>query len=133
MSESNNPFQIHANSPTPQARGEAHQETDRSRPAKERIEAMIGSSDIFIFMKGTPDQPQCGFSYNTVEIMRTLNHPFRTFDVLSDPDIRQGVKEFSNWPTIPQIYIKGNFVGGNDIITELKMSGELDTLVGSNV
>jgi monothiol glutaredoxin len=90
---------------------------------KERIEKMMASSPIFIFMKGTPNAPECGFSYNTVE-----GKPFKTFDVLSDYEIRDSIKEFSNWPTIPQIYINGEFVGGNDIITEMYQSGELANL-----
>ena len=95
---------------------------------KERIEKMIASSPIFIFMKGTPNAPECGFSYNTVEIFKLIGKPFKTFDVLSDYEIRDSIKEFSNWPTIPQIYINGEFVGGNDIITEMYQSGELANL-----
>lgn len=95
----------------------------------ERIEKMIASSSIFIFMKGTPNDPQCGFSYNTVGIFKLTGKPFKTFDVLSDYDIRDSIKEFSNWPTIPQIYINGEFIGGNDIITEMYQSGELANLI----
>ncbi len=90
---------------------------------------MIASSSIFIFMKGTPNAPECGFSYNTVGIFKSLGKPFKTFDVLSDYEIRDSIKEFSNWPTIPQIYINGEFVGGNDIITEMHHAGELATLI----
>jgi monothiol glutaredoxin len=104
-------------------------EESRDGSPKERIEKMIHSSPIFIFMKGTPNEPQCGFSFNTVEIFKSIGKPFKTFDVLSDYDIRDGVKEFSNWPTIPQIYVNGEFIGGNDIITEMYQSGELATLI----
>ncbi len=95
----------------------------------ERIEKMIASSSIFIFMKGTPNAPECGFSYNTVGIFKSLGKPFKTFDVLSDYEIRDSIKEFSNWPTIPQVYINGEFVGGNDIITEMHHAGELANLI----
>jgi len=100
--------------------------TDES-PTK-RIENMVASSPIFIFMKGTPNQPQCGFSANTVGIFGSLGKSFKTFDVLSAPEIRSEIKNFSNWPTIPQIYINGKFIGGNDIITELHQNGELAEL-----
>ena len=100
--------------------------TDES-PTK-RIESMINASPIFIFMKGTPNQPQCGFSANTVAIFNSLGKSFQTFDVLSAPEIRSEIKNFSNWPTIPQIYIGGKFIGGNDIITELHQNGELTEL-----
>jgi len=102
-----------------------YQEESGEGTVKERIERMINSSPLFIFMKGTPNEPQCGFSYNTIELFKSLGKPFQTFDVFSDPDIREGIKEFSNWPTIPQVYLNGEFVGGNDIIVELAQSGEL--------
>jgi len=92
---------------------------------KSRIESLIGSSPVFIFMKGNKLMPQCGFSNNVVQIFNSLGVPFETFDVLSDPEIRQGIKEYSEWPTIPQVYLKGEFLGGSDIMIELYNSGEL--------
>ena len=92
---------------------------------KSRIESLIGSSLVFIFMKGNKLMPQCGFSNNVVQIFNSLGVPFETFDVLSDPEIRQGIKEYSEWPTIPQVYLKGEFLGGSDIMIELYNSGEL--------
>ncbi|MBK4732733.1 Grx4 family monothiol glutaredoxin [Oxynema sp. CENA135] len=96
---------------------------------KERIESFINGSKIAIFMKGNKLMPQCGFSNNVVQIFNTLGVPFETFDVLEDYEIRQGIKEYSNWPTIPQVYINGEFVGGSDIIIELYQSGELPQMV----
>ena len=90
-----------------------------------RIEALIGSSPIFVFMKGTKLMPQCGFSNNVVQILHSLGVSFETFDVLSDMEIRQGIKEFSSWPTIPQVYVKGEFMGGSDILIEMYNAGEL--------
>jgi len=92
---------------------------------KQRIESLIASSSIFVFMKGTKLMPQCGFSNNVVQILHSLGVPFETFDVLSDMEIRQGIKEFSEWPTIPQIYVKGQFMGGSDILIEMYNTGEL--------
>ena len=92
---------------------------------KTRIETLIGSSPIFVFMKGTKLMPQCGFSNNVVQILHSLGVTFETFDVLSDPEIRQGIKEFSSWPTIPQVYVKGEFMGGSDILIEMYNQGEL--------
>ena len=90
-----------------------------------RIEALVASSPIFVFMKGNKLMPQCGFSNNVVQILHALGVPFETFDVLSDMEIRQGIKEFSNWPTIPQVYVNGEFIGGSDILIEMYNSGEL--------
>ena len=92
---------------------------------KSRIESLIGSSPIFVFMKGTKLMPQCGFSNNVVQILNAMGLAFETFDVLSDMEIRQGIKEFSEWPTIPQVYVKGEFIGGSDILIEIYNSGEL--------
>ena len=92
---------------------------------KQRIEELVASSPVFVFMKGSKLMPQCGFSNNVVQILHALGVPFETFDVLSDMEIRQGIKEFSNWPTIPQVYVKGEFIGGSDILIELYNSGEL--------
>ena len=92
---------------------------------KERIQTLIQSSPIFVFMKGTKLMPQCGFSNNVVQILTALGMSFETFDVLSDAEIRQGVKDYSEWPTIPQVYVKGEFMGGSDILIEMYNSGEL--------
>lgn len=92
---------------------------------KARIETLVQSSPIFVFMKGTKLMPQCGFSNNVVQILNALGMSFETFDVLSDMEIRQGIKEFSDWPTIPQVYVKGEFIGGSDILIEMYNSGEL--------
>ena len=92
---------------------------------KARIEALIQSSPIFVFMKGTKLMPQCGFSNNVVQILNAMGMAFETFDVLSDMEIRQGIKVFSEWPTIPQVYVKGEFIGGSDILIEMYNSGEL--------
>ena len=92
---------------------------------KSRIETLVASSPVFIFMKGSKLMPQCGFSNNVVQIFHSLGVPFETFDVLSDMEIRQGIKEFSNWPTIPQVYLNGEFLGGSDIMIEMYNSGEL--------
>ena len=90
-----------------------------------RIETLINSSPLMVFMKGTKLMPQCGFSNNVVQILNALGVSFETFDVLSDMEIRQGIKDYSNWPTIPQVYLKGEFLGGPDILIELYNSGEL--------
>ena len=92
---------------------------------RSRIETLIGSSPIFVFMKGTKLMPQCGFSNNVVQILHSLGVSFETFDVLSDMEIRQGIKEFSSWPTIPQVYVNGEFIGGSDILIEMFNAGEL--------
>ena len=92
---------------------------------QQRIQSLISSSPVFVFMKGNKLMPQCGFSNNVVQILNSLGVPFETFDVLSDMEIRQGIKEFSDWPTIPQVYLNGEFIGGSDILIELYNSGEL--------
>ena len=96
---------------------------------REKIKQQIGSNRIFLYMKGTPQAPMCGFSAQAVKILGSLGVEFDSFDVLSDNEIRQGVKEYSNWPTIPQLYIDGELVGGCDIMTELYRKGELQKLV----
>jgi monothiol glutaredoxin len=98
--------------------------------AKERIAEIVGKNDIVLFMKGTELFPQCGFSSRAVAILEHLGVPFQTVDVLQDPEIRQGVKDYSDWPTVPQLYVKGQFVGGSDIMMEMFESGELKQLVG---
>ena len=97
----------------------------------DRIKKMVNDNQVFLFMKGTPDFPQCGFSMRAAAIVKALEVPYDSFDVLSDPEIRQGIKSFSNWPTIPQLYVKGEFVGGSDIMMEMWESGELEKLVES--
>jgi len=92
---------------------------------KQRIDDLVGSSPVFVFMKGNKLMPQCGFSNNVVQILHSLGVAFETFDVLSDGEIRQGIKEYSEWPTIPQVYVNGEFIGGSDILIEMYNSGEL--------
>ena len=95
----------------------------------ERIDALVKGNDIVLFMKGTPLFPQCGFSSRAIAILDHLGQPYETVDVLADQEIRQGIKEYSDWPTIPQLYVKGEFVGGSDIMMEMFESGELKELV----
>ena len=92
---------------------------------RQRIEGLISSSPVFVFMKGNKLMPQCGFSNNVVQILNAMAVPFETFDVLSDMEIRQGIKEYSEWPTIPQVYVNGEFLGGSDILIEMYNNGEL--------
>lgn len=92
---------------------------------EQRIKDLIDSSAVMVFMKGSKLMPQCGFSNNVVQILQSLGVPFSTFDVLSDEAVRQGIKEYSNWPTIPQVYVKGEFIGGSDILMEMYNTGEL--------
>ncbi len=94
-------------------------------PVAERIKQDISDNDVVLFMKGTPVFPQCGFSATVVQVLSHLGVKFKGIDVLQDPGLRQGIKEFSEWPTIPQLYVKGEFVGGCDIIREMFQSGEL--------
>ena len=92
---------------------------------QEQIKNVVEENSIMLFMKGSPDFPQCGFSGRLVQILQACGVQFASADVLSDDQIRQGIKEFSNWPTIPQLYINGEFIGGSDIVTEMYESGEL--------
>ena len=94
-------------------------------PVYDRIRDEIAGTDVVLFMKGSPVFPQCGFSAAVVQVLSHLGVPFKGIDVLMDPSIRQGIKEFSNWPTIPQLYVKGEFVGGCDIVREMYQTGEL--------
>lgn len=96
---------------------------------KERIDNLVSQNKILVFMKGNKLMPQCGFSNNVVQILNTLGVPYETVDVLDDYEIRQGIKDYSNWPTIPQVYINGEFVGGSDVLIELYQQGELQQLV----
>jgi monothiol glutaredoxin len=100
--------------------------------AHERIDALVKSNDIVLFMKGTALFPQCGFSSRAIAILEHLGTPYETVDVLQDQEIRQGIKEYSDWPTIPQLYIKGEFVGGSDIMMEMFESGELKSMVSAD-
>jgi monothiol glutaredoxin len=95
----------------------------------ERISGLINQSKVVVFMKGTKLMPQCGFSNNVVQILNSFGVPFETVDVLADSDIRTGIKEYSSWPTIPQVYINGEFVGGSDILIELYQKGELQQML----
>ena len=97
-------------------------------PVQERIEREISGHDVVLFMKGTPVFPQCGFSNLVVQVLSHLGVKIKGIDVLSDPALRQGIKAFSDWPTIPQLYVKGEFVGGCDIVREMFQDGELKTL-----
>ena len=94
-----------------------------------RIKSEIDTNDVVLFMKGTPVFPQCGFSAAVVQVLSELGAKFKGIDVLEDPSIRQGIKEFSNWPTIPQLYVKGEFVGGCDIVREMYQAGELEPML----
>jgi len=97
--------------------------------ANDRIDAAVNSNDVLLFMKGTPLFPQCGFSSKAVAILEHLGVGFESIDVLQDMEIRQGIKEYSDWPTIPQLYVKGEFVGGSDIMMEMYEAGELGALM----
>ncbi|MBB3764189.1 Grx4 family monothiol glutaredoxin [Sphingomicrobium lutaoense] len=96
---------------------------------KERIDQLVKDNDVVLFMKGSKLFPQCGFSSRAVAILDRSNVEFETVDVLQDQEIRQGIKEYSDWPTIPQLYVKGEFVGGSDIMMEMFESGELQALL----
>jgi monothiol glutaredoxin len=95
----------------------------------ETIKKTIDSNPVVVFMKGTPALPQCGFSAAVVQVLRALDVPFHSVNVLADPAIREGVKSFTNWPTIPQVFIGGKFIGGSDIVREMYASGELQKLL----
>jgi len=92
---------------------------------KDKIQKLIDTNPVMVFMKGTKLMPQCGFSNNVVQILNSLGVEFTTFDVLSDFEVREGIKEYSNWPTIPQVYLKGEFLGGADILIEMYNTGSL--------
>jgi monothiol glutaredoxin len=96
---------------------------------RQRINELVGNNDVVLFMKGTALFPQCGFSSRAVAILDHLAVPFETVDVLQDPEVRQGIKEYSDWPTVPQLYVKGEFVGGSDIMMEMFEAGELQQLL----
>jgi monothiol glutaredoxin len=98
----------------------------------ERIQGDIEKNDVMLYMKGTPMFPQCGFSARVIQILTHMGVPFQSANVLEDAELREGIKSFSQWPTIPQLYVKGEFVGGCDIITEMFQAGELETLMKEN-
>jgi monothiol glutaredoxin len=99
-----------------------------NNPVIQRIQQDITDNDVVLYMKGTPVFPQCGFSAAVVQVLSELGVKFKGIDVLTDPSLRQGIKEFSSWPTIPQLYVKGEFIGGCDIVREMFSSGELREL-----
>lgn len=96
---------------------------------KQRIEGILGSNKIVLFMKGTKSFPQCGFSATVVEVLKRMDAEFHTVDILKDADLRQGMKEYANWPTFPQLYVEGRLVGGCDIVRDMYQSGELQPIV----
>ncbi len=97
--------------------------------AHTKIDTEVKSADVVLFMKGTPQFPMCGFSGQVVQILEYLGVPYKGVNVLDNADVRQGIKDYSNWPTIPQLYVKGEFVGGSDIMMEMFESGELKALI----
>ncbi len=100
-----------------------------SPETKAKIDSLVAENKILVFMKGNKLMPQCGFSNNVVQILNTLGVPFETIDVLADPEIRQGIKEYSSWPTIPQVYVDGEFLGGSDTLIEMYNEGNLQETV----
>ncbi len=98
---------------------------------RERIQGLIDDNEVVLFMKGTKHFPQCGFSATVVEVLRRSGSEFQDVNVLEDPAIRQGIKEFTNWPTIPQLYVRGKFVGGCDIVRDMYEKGELDAVLSA--
>lgn len=98
---------------------------------QERIAEQVKSSPIMLYMKGTPQFPQCGFSGHVVQLLQACGAEFGSVDVLADGEVREGIKQYANWPTIPQLYIKGEFIGGADILNELHQKGELQKMVDS--
>jgi monothiol glutaredoxin len=103
--------------------------TAMSNPVFDRIQSDITANPVVLYMKGTPVFPQCGFSARVVQILSHVGVPFKGVNVLEDMEVREGIKSFANWPTIPQLYVKGEFVGGCDIVTEMFQSGELQTML----
>jgi monothiol glutaredoxin len=105
--------------------------TDQAtNPMRDAIQEAISENDLILFMKGTPDQPACGFSARTVAILQSLGRPFAAVDILPDPRIRQELSALSNWPTIPQLFVEGELLGGCDIVSEMYQSGELQQALG---
>ncbi len=102
-----------------------------SRDVQNEIKELVEGNDVVLFMKGSPDFPQCGFSGMATQILNTLGTDFKSVNVLQDQEIREGIKQYGNWPTIPQLYIKGELVGGSDIMREMYESGELAQMLGA--
>jgi monothiol glutaredoxin len=98
-------------------------------PINDKIKDIINKNDVVLFMKGTPEMPQCGFSMTVCNILKELKVKFNGVNVLADPEIRQGIKDFSNWPTVPQLFVKGEFIGGCDIAKEMYEKGELQKIL----
>ncbi len=124
-----NPFKVAGVPDSVGGLGQPVIEAEPSGGPERRLRSMIGSADVFLLIKGTPQRPMCGFSANTVAVMEALGVPFRTFDVLSDEPVREAAKKVAAWPTFPQVWVRGEFVGGNDIVTEMYQAGELQALV----
>ena len=123
------PFRIAAAPEVRESRGRAVEADAPAADLMEKVRALVGSDDVFMLIKGTPQRPQCGFSANTVAVMDSLGVAYRTFDVLSDEGVREAAKTFAGWPTFPQVFVRGEFIGGNDIVTEMHASGELQEMV----
>lgn len=119
----NNPFQVMG--------GQAYIEPseNKSLDLTTRLKNLTHAAPIMLFMKGTPDMPQCGFSANVCKILNHVGVSYMTFNILADMDVREGLKQYSNWPTYPQLYVKGELIGGNDIVTEMLNSGELQEVL----
>ena len=124
-----NPFKIAATPEPPVGLGRPLTESATGSGPAERVRAMVEASEVFLLIKGTPERPMCGFSANTVAVMDALAIPYHTFDILSDEGIRSAAKQMAGWPTFPQVYVRGEFIGGNDIVTEMYHDGELQSLV----
>jgi len=127
-----NPFNIAATPEPEQGLGRPISETDPSAVPTDRIQSMVDSSKVFLLIKGTPQRPLCGFSANTIAVIESLGVPYQTFDVLSDESIRDAAKGYAGWPTFPQVYIKGEFIGGNDILMDMYDAGELQKLISGD-
>ncbi len=97
----------------------------------DRISKLVSDNEIVVFMKGNPQAPQCGFSAGVVKVLDAVGRPYAAVDVLSDPFLREGIKEYSDWPTIPQVFVRGEFIGGSDIVRDMFASGELQTLIAA--
>jgi monothiol glutaredoxin len=117
------PFKTFDETPNPE---------DKKMSAQDQIRETVQKNDVVLFMKGTKMMPQCGFSSRVAGVLNYMGVEFADVNVLADAEIRQGIKDFSDWPTIPQLYVKGEFVGGCDIVTEMTLSGELDALFEAN-
>jgi len=123
------PFRIVSHPATVTGNGRPVAELEPGAPPIERVERMVGSAGVFLFIKGTPEVPRCGFSANVLRIIDSLGVPYKTFDVLSDESLRFAAKEYAAWPTFPQVYVRGEFIGGNDIVSELASEGGLRRMV----